>query len=62
MHWSKVIAKVIVEGRCETKHVVATGITSPGAIHVGNLRKIIIGDAGHTALRDVAASSSTYSP
>lgn len=53
MHWSKVIAKEIVDSRCETKHVVATGITPSGAIHVGNLREIIIGDAVHTALRDM---------
>jgi lysyl-tRNA synthetase class 1 len=53
MHWSKVIAKEIVDNRSETKHVVATGITPSGAIHVGNLREIIIGDAVHTALRDM---------
>ena len=53
MHWSKVIAKEIVDSRRETKHVVATGITPSGAIHVGNLREIIIGDAVHTALRDM---------
>ncbi|MGB7001749.1 MAG: lysine--tRNA ligase [Halobacteriota archaeon] len=53
MHWSKVIAKEIVDSRHETKHVVATGITPSGAIHVGNLREIIIGDAVHTALRDM---------
>ena len=53
MHWSKVIAKEIVDSRRETKHVVATGITPSGAIHVGNLREIIIGDAVHKALRDM---------
>ena len=53
MHWSKVIAKEIVDSRRETKHVVATGITPSGAIHVGNLREIIIGDAVYTALRDM---------
>ncbi|MEA1998504.1 MAG: lysine--tRNA ligase [Euryarchaeota archaeon] len=53
MHWSKVIAKEIVDSRRETKQVVATGITPSGAIHVGNLREIIIGDAVHTALRDM---------
>ena len=53
MHWSKVIAEEIVDSRRETKHVVATGITPSGAIHVGNLREIIIGDAVYTALRDM---------
>lgn len=53
MHWSKVIAKEIVDSRRETKHVVATGITPSGAIHVGNLREIIIGGAVHRALRDM---------
>ncbi|RCV64074.1 lysyl-tRNA synthetase, class 1 [Methanophagales archaeon] len=53
MHWSKVIAKEIVDSRRETKQVIATGITPSGAIHVGNLREIIIGDAVHTALRDM---------
>ncbi len=53
MHWSKVIAEEIVDSRGETKHVVATGITPSGAIHVGNLRELIIGDAVHKALRDM---------
>ena len=50
MHWSLAIAKDIIEQRGEIKHVVATGTTPSGAIHVGNLREIIIGDAVHSAL------------
>jgi len=50
MHWSLSIAKNIVERRKEKKHVVATGITPSGDIHVGNLREIIIADAVHSAL------------
>ncbi len=50
MHWSSAIAKDIVERRKEKKHVVATGITPSGDIHVGNLREIIIADAVHSAL------------
>jgi lysyl-tRNA synthetase class 1 len=50
MHWSEAIARDIVAKRKEEKHVVATGITPSGAIHVGNLREIIVGDAVHTAL------------
>jgi len=53
MHWSSVIAKDIVERRKEKKHVVATGITPSGDIHVGNLREIIIADAVHSALVDM---------
>ncbi len=50
MHWSLVIAQDIVAKRKEKKHVVATGITPSGDIHVGNLREIIIADAVHSAL------------
>jgi lysyl-tRNA synthetase class 1 len=50
MHWSFAIAQEIIEKRKEQTHVVATGITPSGAIHVGNLREIIIADAVHSAL------------
>jgi lysyl-tRNA synthetase class 1 len=50
MHWSLAIAQDIVSKRKEHKHVVATGITPSGDIHVGNLREIITGDAVYTAL------------
>jgi lysyl-tRNA synthetase class 1 len=50
MHWSEAIARDIVAKRKEEQHVVATGITPSGAIHVGNLREIIVADAVHTAL------------
>ncbi|MDI6885982.1 MAG: lysine--tRNA ligase [archaeon] len=50
MHWSFAIAQEIMGKRKEKKHVVATGITPSGDIHVGNLREIIIGDAVHSAL------------
>jgi len=50
MHWSLAIVQDIIEKRKEQKHVVATGITPSGAIHVGNLREIIIADAVHSAL------------
>jgi lysyl-tRNA synthetase class 1 len=57
MHWSLAIAKDIVEHRSEKRHVVATGITPSGAIHVGNLREIIIGDAVHSALLDMSGDA-----
>ncbi|MHC1610879.1 MAG: lysine--tRNA ligase [Candidatus Methanospirareceae archaeon] len=50
MHWSLAIAEDIIAKRKEKRHVVATGITPSGDIHVGNLREIIIGDAVHSAL------------
>ncbi|MCW3132945.1 MAG: lysine--tRNA ligase [Methanophagales archaeon] len=57
MHWSLAIAKDIVERRKEKKHVVATGITPSGDIHVGNLREIVIGDAVHSALVDMGVEA-----
>ncbi len=57
MHWSLAIAKEIVERRKEKKHVLATGITPSGDIHVGNLREIIIGEAVHSALVDMGVDA-----
>jgi lysyl-tRNA synthetase class 1 len=57
MHWSLAIAQDIVSRRKEQKHVVATGITPSGAIHVGNLREIIIGDAVYNALKDMGVDA-----
>lgn len=57
MHWSLVIAKDIVERRKEKEHVVATGITPSGDIHVGNLREIITGDAVCSALVDMGVEA-----
>ena len=55
MHWSAAIAKDVIEQRGEKTHVVATGITPSGEIHVGNLREIIVGSAVHSALVDRGA-------
>ncbi|MBA5942052.1 MAG: lysine--tRNA ligase [Methanophagales archaeon] len=56
MHWSIAIAQEIVAKRKEkTEHVVATGITPSGAIHLGNLREIIIADAVTSAIIGVGA-------
>ena len=57
MHWSLAIAQDIVEKRKEKKHVVATGITPSGGIHVGNLREIIIAEAVHAALIDMGVDA-----
>jgi lysyl-tRNA synthetase class 1 len=48
MHWADVIAnKLIEKGK---KHVLATGITPSGPIHVGNMREVITTDAVYRAL------------
>lgn len=57
MHWSLTIAQEIVAKRKEKKHVVATGITPSGDIHVGNLREIIVADAVHAALVDMGVDA-----
>ncbi len=57
MHWSLAIAQDIVEKRKEKKHVVATGITPSGDIHVGNLREIITGDVVYSALIDMGVDA-----
>jgi len=57
MHWSQAIAKDIIAQREERRHVVATGITPSGDIHIGNLREIIIGDAVRNALMDMGVDA-----
>ncbi len=57
MHWSHAIAKAIIAERGARRHVVATGITPSGDIHIGNLREIIIGDAVRNALVDMGVDA-----
>ena len=57
MHWSQAIAKDIIAQREERRHVVATGITPSGDIHIGNLREIIIGDAVRNALMEMGVDA-----
>ncbi len=57
MHWSQAIAKKIIAERGARRHVVATGITPSGDIHIGNLREIIIGDAVRNALVDMGVDA-----
>lgn len=49
-HWAEEIAEEVFKRRSAKKHVVATGITPSGHIHIGNLREIIIADAVRNAL------------
>jgi len=66
IHWADVIAASVLErGK---KHVVATGITPSGHIHIGNMREVVIADAVHRALKDRGADArviyiaDTYDP
>jgi lysyl-tRNA synthetase class 1 len=54
MHWSDVLAQKLIS--LSNKHVVATGITPSGPIHVGNMREILSGD---TVVKSVKHQDST---
>ncbi|UCH88872.1 MAG: lysine--tRNA ligase [Thermoplasmata archaeon] len=49
MHWADVIAADLVTR--SNNHVIATGITPSGHIHVGNMREILTGDTIYKALK-----------
>ena len=55
MHWAEVIAKRLAEQG--ERHVIATGITPSGPIHVGNMREVLTGDAIHRCLRGLGAEA-----
>ena len=50
-HWADLLADDIINqrGRC---HVVNTGITPSGEIHVGNMREVVTADAIHRVLAE----------
>lgn len=48
MHWADVLAKQLAEKA--DKHVLATGITPSGPIHIGNMREVLTTDAVYRAL------------
>lgn len=48
MHWADVLAEELVKKK--TKHVLATGITPSGPIHIGNMREILTTDAVYRCL------------
>lgn len=65
-HWADVIAEeVLAKGR---KHLVATGITPSGHIHIGNMREVVTADVAYRALVDKGADAEfiyiadTYDP
>lgn len=49
MHWADVLASQLEEGK---HHVIATGITPSGPIHIGNMREILTADAIYRAALD----------
>lgn len=48
MHWADVLAGELLKK--QTKHVLATGITPSGPIHIGNMREILTTDAVYRCL------------
>ena len=48
MHWADVIAEELMQKR--KKHVLATGITPSGPIHIGNMREILTTDGVYRSL------------
>jgi lysyl-tRNA synthetase class 1 len=48
MHWADVLAEELLKKN--TKHVLATGITPSGPIHIGNMREILTTDAVYRCL------------
>lgn len=55
MHWADVIAKDLLKK--SNNHVVATGITPSGQIHVGNMREILTGDIIYRSLLKFGAEA-----
>lgn len=65
-HWADVVAEDVLEKG--NKHLVATGITPSGHIHIGNMREVVTADAAFRALlgKDAEAEliyiADTYDP
>ncbi|MDD3042044.1 MAG: lysine--tRNA ligase [Methanosarcinaceae archaeon] len=66
IHWADVIAEDTL--KMSSKHLVATGITPSGHIHIGNMREVVTADAAYRALLDKGADAEfiyiadTYDP
>ncbi len=56
MHWADVAAERLL--RRGEEHLIATGITPSGHIHVGNMREILTGDMVARAVRDAGGDAS----
>ena len=55
IHWADVIAEDVLKKN--GKHLVATGITPSGHIHIGNMREVVTADAVYRALLDKGADA-----
>ncbi len=66
-HWADLLADEIIRERGRS-HVVNTGITPSGEIHIGNMREVVTADAIHRVLKERADASrllyiaDTYDP
>ncbi len=66
IHWADVIAEETLQK--SSKHLVATGITPSGHIHIGNMREVVTADAAYRSLLDKGAEAEliyiadTYDP
>ena len=66
IHWADVVAKEALEK--SSRHIVASGITPSGNIHIGNMREVLTADAVFRALRDAGGDATliyiadTYDP
>ncbi len=56
MHWSEVLAEELLKQKGK-KHVLATGITPSGPIHIGNMREILTTDAVYRSLVDIGGDA-----
>lgn len=54
MHWAEVIADDLLKQ--DRNHILATGITPSGPIHIGNMREVLTTDAVYRSLRDKGAN------
>jgi len=66
IHWADVVAKEALEK--SSRHIVASGITPSGNIHIGNMREVLTADAVYRALQDAGGDATliyiadTYDP
>ena len=55
MHWAEVLADNLI--KTQKKHVLATGITPSGPIHIGNMREVLTTDAVYRSLIEKGADA-----
>ena len=55
MHWADVLAEELLKEK--RKHVLATGITPSGPIHIGNMREVLTTDAVYRSLIEKGADA-----